>query len=101
LRRQGLAGLANAGVSQWLEAGFLVGAKRTTGWLRASCRPTKVKEFGACPVRRDVHRRTIEASAYDIVNENDLQYLIAAKASAMPTKKAPHSHAGPPVFLPR
>jgi hypothetical protein len=67
--RQGLAGLANAGVSQWLDAGFgWIGD--AAGWLRASRGP-------ACPRSpADAWLRSAPAGAvaYDIFNENDLQY---------------------------
>jgi hypothetical protein len=79
----------------------IFGRRKAHNRVAACVMPTDKGQRIRSLVRRDVQRRTIEASAYDIVNENDLQYLIAAKASAMPMKKAPHSHAGPPVFMPR
>jgi hypothetical protein len=72
--RQGLAGLANARVSRWLDTGCSGRQKRTQQGCVAMNRqwsmPVTAERSGA--------RRLCEpfgAGAYDIFNENDLQYL--------------------------
>jgi hypothetical protein len=72
--RQGLAGLAKAGVSRWLDTGCPGRQKRTQQrWVamdRQWSLPVTAERSGA--------RRLCApsgAGAYDIFNENDLQYL--------------------------
>jgi len=65
---------------RWLDAGFRAGQKRTDENQRASCRPT-INHVEAAEHSGQSRGATAAGEvAYDIFNENDLQYLVSGLA---------------------